>query len=93
MGTTPAALVRDGGEETLVVNMGNIPSEDPHSYAHGFARALWNDDPSKGHLSILNGLSEAFKAGYRHGSRVRKGEKPMPEWAGSGEDEEAPALR
>ena len=87
MGTTTAELIRDGSEASFVVDIKNVPSEDPSSYAHGFARALWNDDPTKGHLSILKGLSKAFKAGFQHGGRVRRGEKPMPTWAGSNDEE------
>jgi hypothetical protein len=77
---TTADLVRDGCELALAVDIESIPSDDPLSYAHGFARAMWNDDPTKGHLSILKGLSAAFMMGFRHGSRVRDGESPMPAW-------------
>lgn len=96
MGTmTTAELLRNKGETAFIADIKSVPSEDPLSYAHGFARALWNDDPTKGHLSILKGLSKAFKAGFQHGGGVRRGEKPMPTWVGSSssDDEESLELR
>lgn len=69
----------------LLIDMSNVPSDDPLAYVHGFTEAC------DGRVAVNQGgqtTVAAYTKGRAHGESVYKGSEPMPLWAkvGGGED-------
>jgi hypothetical protein len=74
------AVVEAAGPESgrvARITMGKVPSDDPLAYTMGFmsGRSGAPLDANR------DELAEAYIEGYQHGTKVRLGEEPQPDWA------------
>ena len=70
--TLANGYTRDGA--TLTIKMSKVPSEYPSIYIAGWRAGLYGDQV----LNII--YHPAYLQGHKHGSRVRNGLDPIPEW-------------
>jgi hypothetical protein len=57
------------------VQIAEVPSSDPLAYVKGFMDGYGGDKEQKGY-----GVAAAYTEGYKAGSEVKAGIRPIPAW-------------